>query len=156
KDPAARYPTAQAFAQDLERWQRREPLLARPPSALGRTVKWVRRNRAAARALLAAALAILVAGGWTLLNARRSTLRALEAARLGALAESMDARQRMEPLSTPHDLRPAKARLRAEVDGLRPRAAEEGPAGFALGKGLLLLGETEAAQAALQRAWDSG
>jgi serine/threonine-protein kinase len=156
KDPAARYPSAEAFAQDLDRFQRGEPILARRPGLSRRVARWTQRNRALARAFAVAAAALVVALGWTLWSARRSGLLALEAARLGAQAESMEDQQRMERLSPAHDLRPAKGKLRAEVEALRPQAGRGGPASFALGKGLELLGDVEGARAAYEQAWSAG
>ena len=45
KNPAARYPTAEALAADLERWLRHEPIRARPAGVGLRTRRWVARNR---------------------------------------------------------------------------------------------------------------
>ena len=58
KDPVRRYPSARALAEDLERWLRHEPILARPAGLLTRGKKWVQRNPTAAS--LAASLAALV------------------------------------------------------------------------------------------------
>jgi len=44
KEPARRYGSAAALAEDLRRWQRSEPIGARPVSALERGVKWVKRH----------------------------------------------------------------------------------------------------------------
>jgi eukaryotic-like serine/threonine-protein kinase len=156
KDPASRYPTVEAFGEDLARFQRGEPIQARPPTLAMRARKWARRNRGLTRAVAVATAAVLLAAGHAVWTARRATLAALEAARLGAVAESMESELRMEHLAPAHDLRPAKERLRAQVDALRPGAASGGPASFALGKGLQLLGDWEGALAAFQRAWDTG
>jgi hypothetical protein len=53
KEPARRYPTAEAVADDLERFLEGRPILARPIAVTERMAKWVRRHPA--RALLAAA-----------------------------------------------------------------------------------------------------
>src|SRR5262249_43219349 len=52
KDPQQRYTTAVALAEDLDRRQRGEPIVARPTNAAERVLKWVRR-RPAVTALLA-------------------------------------------------------------------------------------------------------
>jgi tetratricopeptide (TPR) repeat protein len=65
KSPTARYPTAEALAEDLERWLRHEPIQARPSGLFDRGAKWVRRKPALAGTLtalagLAAAIGIIV------------------------------------------------------------------------------------------------
>jgi hypothetical protein len=45
KEPARRYGSAEALADDLARWQRGEPVLARPPSWLVRVGRIIRRCR---------------------------------------------------------------------------------------------------------------
>jgi hypothetical protein len=157
KNPGSRYVSAESFAADLARVQRGEPVSARPATLPERALAWQRRNRASARAMAAAAAALLLSLGWTMWRARRADFEALEAARLGALGESMEAALRMEYLSPPHDLRPALARVRAQVEALRPQAARGGgPASFALGKGLEMLGDGEGARAAFEQAWAKG
>jgi serine/threonine-protein kinase len=70
KNPAERYSTVTALADDLERYLRHEPISARPDTIAYRAAKFVRRNRTAT-ALTAFAL-ITVIGGLTatLLQAR--------------------------------------------------------------------------------------
>jgi serine/threonine protein kinase/Tfp pilus assembly protein PilF len=63
KDPKRRYFSALAVAEDLERWLKHEPILARHTGILTRSKKWVRRNPTSA--LLAASLvALAAAAGW--------------------------------------------------------------------------------------------
>src|ERR1041385_464607 len=63
KDPKRRYPSALALAEDLERWLKHEPILARHAGIITRGRKWTRRNPTSA--VLAASLAALaVAVGW--------------------------------------------------------------------------------------------
>ena len=59
KDPKRRYSSALALAEDLERWLKHEPILARHTGILTRSKKWVRRNPTSA--LLAASLIALAA-----------------------------------------------------------------------------------------------
>jgi serine/threonine protein kinase/tetratricopeptide (TPR) repeat protein len=63
KDPKRRYSSALALAEDLERWLKHEPILARHTGILTRGKKWMRRNPTSA--LLAASLiALAAAAGW--------------------------------------------------------------------------------------------
>src|SRR5262249_48615100 len=48
KEPSRRYASASELADDLARWQRGEPILARPVSVTGRALKWARRRPAVA------------------------------------------------------------------------------------------------------------
>src|SRR5262245_8577799 len=59
KEPARRYGSAEALAEDLESWLRHEPIQARPIGTLGRLGKWTRRNPRTALLTLICALAIL-------------------------------------------------------------------------------------------------
>jgi WD40 repeat protein/tRNA A-37 threonylcarbamoyl transferase component Bud32 len=62
KDPARRYPSAAALAEDLRRFLGRLPVLARPEGRAERLARWARRNPALATASgLAAALLVATA-----------------------------------------------------------------------------------------------
>ncbi len=58
KEPRRRYATAAALAEDLHRFQRGEPITARPVGRSERVLRWMRRNPTGA-ALIFAALALL-------------------------------------------------------------------------------------------------
>ncbi len=65
KEPERRYASALALADDLGRFLRQEPILARPASSRERLTKWVRRNRILARSVggvLVAALLVIAVG----------------------------------------------------------------------------------------------
>ncbi len=63
KDPKRRYSSALALAEDLGRWLKHEPIVARHTGVFTRGRKWVRRNPTSA--LLAASLiALAAAAGW--------------------------------------------------------------------------------------------
>ncbi len=83
KEPRRRYPTALELAEDLQRFERGEPILARPPSVIYQVQRWVWKRRAV---LIAVASALLLAvaggGGFTLYSRGRSFHDAKEASRL--------------------------------------------------------------------------
>jgi WD40 repeat protein len=62
KEPARRYSSARALAEDLERWLRREPILARPRQAWEHGLLWAKRKPtlAALCAVLAVAPAMII------------------------------------------------------------------------------------------------
>jgi len=67
KDPKRRYSSALALAEDLERWLRHEPILARRTGIFARGRKWIRRNPTMA-ALIPLSVALLVAMGMLVWN----------------------------------------------------------------------------------------
>ena len=67
KDPKRRYSSALALAQDLERWLKHEPILARRTGVIARGGKWIRRNTTTA-ALLAALVALTTIAAALFLN----------------------------------------------------------------------------------------
>jgi WD40 repeat protein len=85
KDPQRRYASAAAVAEDLDRWQRGEPILARPIRWPGRVRRWCRRKPALAGVTFLAVLSTfgalaLVAYGYVAQNEAycRSMLQTIE------------------------------------------------------------------------------
>jgi tetratricopeptide (TPR) repeat protein len=76
KRPQERYASVTAFADDLRRWLRHEPIGARPDTALYRLGKFVRRNRAAVLLSAAIIVALLAGLAGTITQARRASRQA--------------------------------------------------------------------------------
>gem|GEM_PF-1380367 len=68
KDPARRYPSCKALADDLDRFLRDEEITRRRPGVLERAARTMLKNRIATSAVVVALL--LVGGGWWLIRAR--------------------------------------------------------------------------------------
>jgi WD40 repeat protein/tetratricopeptide (TPR) repeat protein len=77
KDPKKRYASAEALAEDLRRFQAGESIQARPVGRVERTVKWVRRNPAAA-ALVATLLVGTAVAAFFAIRANQKAAEALE------------------------------------------------------------------------------
>jgi WD40 repeat protein len=95
KEPSARYASAAALADDLDRYCRHEPILARPSTVWQRAAKWARRRPAIAA--LGAGLVLAVLGGlagitwqWRRAEGEASrAVRAAEALRQGSYVSDM-------------------------------------------------------------------
>jgi WD40 repeat protein len=83
KNPAKRYGSAEALAEELERRLRGEPILARPAGRAERVVKWARRRPAVAAllAVSAVALAALLSLGTAFTLSLRDQVHQTEMAR---------------------------------------------------------------------------
>jgi WD40 repeat protein len=98
KEPAKRYDSAAALADELDRWQKGEPILARPAGAAERGWKWVKRRPAAAGLIGVSLLAgVALAGGGLYFNG----LLVVKEMQLRGQQKEVDAeRQRMLRLYT--------------------------------------------------------
>jgi WD40 repeat protein/tRNA A-37 threonylcarbamoyl transferase component Bud32 len=132
KSPARRYGSAEALADDLERWLRGEPIVARPAGALERAAKWARRRPAVAALAAALAVSLIGAAGaaaWFTINlddARRAAL-----ALAGAEAKARRAEQEEKERAEEEAKRTAAAlkqvrEEKARADRMRDRAEAAG------------------------------
>jgi tetratricopeptide (TPR) repeat protein len=100
KDPDLRYPTAAAFAEDLDALLHMRPVHALPLTWSRRLTRWVRRHPPSAAAVLLAFL-LFVVGPLVLFLQERRTRRIIDGERQTALAAGAaeaQARQQMEEL----------------------------------------------------------
>jgi serine/threonine-protein kinase len=129
KDPSRRYATAAALAEDLKRFQRAEPIAARPVGLFERTVKWVRRHPTQSVTLAASMLLVvaLVAGSLSLAVKRAHQRDAVgadlrEVAALQEQARWTEARAVLDRAEArldkdePDDLREQLDRARRDLD----------------------------------------
>lgn len=88
-EPALRYPSAGAFADDLERALAHQPVVARRPTPLYRASRFVQRHRALSVAAAAIALVLIGATAVSLRYAWLAEERASEAAAVSGFLETM-------------------------------------------------------------------
>ena len=161
KDPAQRYPSARALADDLGRYLDGEPILGRRLSLRQRVRVRARRHRALVT-LGAGSLAIILALGafavrqW-IITAERARL----AGQLGRDAKVIELDLQMAYQWPLHDTRPDRQRVRARMDTIA--ATHHGLGDFgdgiiheALGRGRLALHEWRGADDELARAEAEG
>jgi serine/threonine-protein kinase len=161
KDPALRYDSAWAFAEDLERFLEGEPIQARPAGWLYRAGKRLRKHRTLAIVSAAALLALAVLGGASLRAQWQARERAELAQRFGQRVAGLEAEMRYAAFLPLHDMTTHKRKLRRELDGIegemrRLGPLAEGPGHSALGQGYLALHRYELAREHLERAWQAG
>ncbi len=122
KTPRDRYGSAEALAEDLERWLNHQPIRARPAGALERSVKWVRRKPVLA-SLLAALALVTLAGVAGVMWQSRQRQAALVETRRTLYAAQMNLAQ--------HAWADGQVtQVGALLDGLVPASGEEDLRGF--------------------------
>lgn len=161
KDRSARYDSARALAEDLDRFLNGEPVKARPTGAWYRLRRRVLRHRRLAVVLLAALTTAAVAIGWGITTRLAASAREQRARRFTEIVERVEAAALYSGLAALHDVRPDRAALRTQMDELAAEIRAAGPlvagAGhYALGRGHQALGEPEAARTQLELAWQHG
>jgi serine/threonine protein kinase len=135
RDPARRYATAQALADDLERFLQHRPILARPVGPVVRTVRWLQRHpaaTAAAAVLLLAAAALPFAMRWSRDEAEHRVEAAQQRARAN-LQNALDAvgnmlrQERAAAMRQKPGLDEARRRQIEDATGLMARLHRENP-----------------------------
>ncbi|HYI00181.1 protein kinase domain-containing protein, partial [Hyalangium sp.] len=161
KDRSARYDSARALADDLERFLAGEPVLARPAGAWYRLRKKVRKHRLLVALGSAATLVVGASVGQAALASHEVVVRERFSRRFTELVERIEAMARYSSMAPLHDTRADRQALRASMSELEAEVREagesaEGPGSYALGRALLALGDAEGARARLESAWQRG
>jgi len=161
RDPAQRYPSARALAEDLGRFLDGDPIQAKPLGLAYRLRKKVLKHKAfAAMATVAITvsisfLAYMIWSRWQVRERERL------ATALTERVEEVAAVSRHAHLSPRHDIRPDYRRLEKGMSVIREEMKDAGGIGeglgnYALGKAHLIMGDWVQAQSLLESAWQSG
>jgi WD40 repeat protein/tetratricopeptide (TPR) repeat protein len=124
KEPARRYISAAALADDLGRFGRGEPIIARPVGATGRVWKWARRRPSLAILLGLTAAALVGGTGVSAYFAVEAKQRARDAERAGE--EKQRALEAAQEARRQSDLRAAESRFRVALDQCEAGAVDRG------------------------------
>ncbi|WP_187345387.1 serine/threonine-protein kinase [Cystobacter ferrugineus] len=163
KERSARYDSARALADDLNRFLAGEPVLARTGPGYWLR-KQLRKHRFLLSAATAALLAMAVAVVWGALARHEASERERLARHFTELVERIEATTRYSALSRLHDAREdrqAIQSLHAQMEKLEAEIRQGGeqalgPGHYALGRGALALGDPEKAREHLESAWQHG
>jgi predicted Ser/Thr protein kinase/cytochrome c-type biogenesis protein CcmH/NrfG len=162
KDRSARYDSARALIEDLDRFLAGEPVQARPTGLWYRLRKKARKHRLVVGIAAVALLAVTLALGWALYTHQQATRREELTRRFTEQVEHIEALARYSGLSPLHDTRDDKQVIREQMARLEEEIREaggslaEGPGNYALARGYLALGDEAKAQQYLESAWKSG
>jgi serine/threonine-protein kinase len=161
KERSARYDSARALAEELDRFLAGEPVGARSNRAWYRLRKKLRKHRLVASVVAVAAVLVLLALGQAGLARRETAVRERLARRFTESVERIEALARYSDLSRLHDTRADRRVIRARMAALEAEIQDAGehavgPGHYALGRGYLALGDEARARESLEAAWKHG
>jgi serine/threonine-protein kinase len=160
-EPEDRYASAALLADDLDRFVRGEPVSARRLGPARRTLRWMRRHRAASAAAAAALVILTATTGLAIRERLRASQQAALGQELGGEARDIAWWMRAAELAPRHDIRPERREVRHRMEVVEGRLRELGsvaigPTAYALGRAHLALAEPAAARVQLERAVAAG
>ena len=161
KERSARYESARALAEELDRFLRGEPVRARPTGLGYRLRKRLRKHRLVVSVAFAALLAVALAAAQVSFTRQEATRRERLSRQFTERVERIEALARYSGLSRLHDIRADREELRARMRELEAEVHEAGalavgPGHYALGRGALALGDEALAREHLEAAWNQG
>jgi WD40 repeat protein len=147
KDPQRRYGSAEALAEDLERWCSGEPIRARRAGWMERVAKWTKRRPAVAGLVTASGIAVLALVGVVVGLLYNADLEAANADLSEATTQLENAKQVTERAYGQAKAAAAEAqKQKQEADHQRGRAADQ----EALARRFLYLAQINLADRAIQ------
>jgi serine/threonine-protein kinase len=161
RDPARRYGSARALAEDLRRFLDGEPILARRPTLPYIALKKLRKNKALVASIAVLLGSALALGGAALRASLSAKAQAEMARRLGQQVTEMELFLRSAHGLPIHDIGRERAIIRARMEKLEAQLHEaggsgEGPIRYALARGHLALREDEKVLEHLRKAQEAG
>jgi serine/threonine-protein kinase len=161
REPSARYDSARALAEDLERFLNGEPVQARTVGTWYRLRKRARKHWALVSMASAALVLVSLALGQVVLTRREVGMRLDLARRFTELSTDVEARARYMALSRLHDTSAERQQLREKLKDIETEMRDGGelalgPGNYALGRGWLELGKPAKAREHLEAAWQHG
>jgi WD40 repeat protein/serine/threonine protein kinase len=143
KDPAQRYGSAEALADDLERWLAGAPIQARPASTRERLVKWAKCRPAVSALLGVAAVLFLAVGGVLAWGWQQAAGKATAEAAAREVAEEKAAEEQKRADEVGRRERSVKAYLALEKGSNQLERGNFGPGLLTLARGLEVVPDDE-------------
>jgi tetratricopeptide (TPR) repeat protein/predicted Ser/Thr protein kinase len=161
KDRSARYDSARALIEDLDRFLSGETVRARPTGLWYRLRKKAAKHRVVVSIATVALLAVTLALGWAAYTGSQSARMVRLASNFTRKVEHLEALARYSGLSDLHDTRADRQEIRKHMAEMEEEIRQEGalavgPGNYALGRGYLALGNERMARKHLEASWQSG
>ncbi|MEM6455094.1 MAG: protein kinase [Acidobacteriota bacterium] len=158
KQPARRYASASALAEDLHRYLAGEPIEARPASITYRVLQQARRHRLMVTVVTVCLAIMLMLAA---LQSWRANQRLAHEQHYGQIGKDFDWVMRADYMSAMQDIQPVKRNVRARIAELEAEldtigSLGRGAARYAIGRGYLTLRAYDQARVHLERAWQAG
>lgn len=161
KEQARRFDTAQALADELQRFLEGTRIQSTRPSLWLRLLKWARKNRVLAALLSSGLLAVLAGTSYALFASYRSSRVAEYSRTFGILAERIEFLMRAAYLRPAHPIEVERSVALQRMSEIQAQATARGrwargPGNYAIGRAYLTLGDLPKARTYLEAARSSG